>query len=342
MNCLKARFLLILSAIFLNQVVFAEVLRWPQTCTEGELEITNTLNSEVHAWVQTFNPGLLSEDEVIVEAHGLLKLKLKQPGSLTRHSLLHFYANNSLKAFFKCGDQKFPAHSFEGGILTFQKSDLSENKLWIQNIYDGQNKIHIELISEKMKVIFSEDLFLKSFEQFSYKNILFKQPWAALRISAENRFAAFNLTSKGSEGPLLLNLQKSQVNPTAFYFLVAPRENSAESNRESFIVKMTDESMAERARELIANPRLEKMLFAKIEKGHQGFNRNWSKKDKSFWSWSVTRVTNFADLGSTACNGGPQIVEDRINSWLDDPGQICFWNYRVKKELSADEVARGH
>ena len=83
------------------------------------------------------------------------------------------------------------------------------------------------------------------------------------------------------------------------------------------------------------------MLFARIQKNHQGFNRNWSKVEKSFWSWSASEVTDFADLGSTACNGAPQEVDDRMDYWVIDPGQICFWNYRVKKELSPLEVATG-
>ena len=83
------------------------------------------------------------------------------------------------------------------------------------------------------------------------------------------------------------------------------------------------------------------MLFARIQKDHQGFNRNWSKAEKNFWSWSTSEVPNFADIGSTACNGIPQEVEDRIDYWATDPGQICFWNYRVKKELSPSQVAAG-
>ena len=99
--------------------------------------------------------------------------------------------------------------------------------------------------------------------------------------------------------------------------------------------------MAVRARELIKFPQKEKMVFAKIQKQHSGFNRNWTKPEKSFWSWSTSEVTNFADLGSTACNGTPQEVEDRFEHWIVDPGQICFWNYRVKKELTPAEVAAG-
>jgi hypothetical protein len=336
MHGLQTALKIIFCLLFSTLAAHAEVLRWPQVCAQGELQITNTNSENLKVWLQTFTPNLEFETEILLQAHAVSTIPLKQFDASTRFSLLHFYENASVKAVFNCQGKTYPAHSLEGGILTFKKSDLSENKLWVQNLFSGENKFQIEFLNKKMQSLETQSFTLHALQQFSFKQQRPVTNWVYLKISAKNRYAAFNLNSQGSAAlPFAITVQKSTLESMGHYFLVAPRDSLSES----FIVKISDPEMVKRARELVANPALEKMLFAKIEKGDQGFNRNWSKKDKSFWSWSATEVTNFADLGSTACNGAPQIVEDRLESWVKDPGRICFWNYRIKKELSSQEVS---
>ena len=165
-----------------------------------------------------------------------------------------------------------------------------------------------------------------------------EKSWAFVRVQGANRFAAFNLTTSGSEGPILIASQPSDtVSESAAYFEVRSQDNISDS----FIAKITDPDLITQARLQISNPNLEKILFAKITKGHSGFNRNWTKTEKPFWSWSVSEVTSIADLASTSCNGLPQAVEDRVDYWVKDPGRICFWSYRIRKELKPSEVASG-
>jgi hypothetical protein len=109
---------------------------------------------------------------------------------------------------------------------------------------------------------------------------------------------------------------------------------------DNFVVKIEKPELIEKARTQIKNPALEKIVFAKIAKDHNGFNRNFNSGG-SFWSWSATEVTGFGDFGSTACNGQPQMLEDRVDSWIENPGQICFWSYRIKRELTSDEITKG-
>lgn len=330
---------LLVSAIsfFTYQTVKAEVLHWPQLCTTGELHLKNNGSTNISAWLQKFGKNLLRETEIEIAALSSLILPLDPLAKEERYSLLIINENNSFDVKYKCNDRLYSASSLEGGQLTFKKTDLATNQIWIQNLFTDSNEVQIEFQDLEYKKIAS-----KIFNLPSLQSVLFAVPesiknWSYFKFTASHKSTAFNLTAIGNDNPVIVAPQKTEVDFSAYYFLIGPRTGSTDS----FIVKITDENLVERARDLIKNPQKEKMLFARIQKNHQGFNRNWSKVEKSFWSWSTTEVTDFADLGSTACNGAPQEVEDRMDYWVIDPGQICFWNYRVKKELTPIEVASG-
>ncbi len=65
------------------------------------------------------------------------------------------------------------------------------------------------------------------------------------------------------------------------------------------------------------------------------------QKDKSPYSWSVNRVDAFADFAHIDCDGSPDITEERLMQKLNEGGRICFWRYRVVRELKAEEVSSG-
>ncbi|MFN3455909.1 MAG: hypothetical protein ACK41T_13220 [Pseudobdellovibrio sp.] len=169
-----------------------------------------------------------------------------------------------------------------------------------------------------------------------YKNI---KALSRIRVSAEGRFTAFAFRGEKEQiYTYSIKIQPSQIEKVGSYFLVTHRENSGDS----FVVHITDANMIEKARDQIKNPALEKIVFAEVALGHKGFNRNFSTSIKSFWSWSTTRVTNISDLGSINCNGFPQMVEDRAEFWTEYTQKICFWSYRIKKELKYEDVSQNY
>ena len=328
---------LLISTLCFTLPALSEILRWPQLCPSGKLTIQNTSNRTYRAWIQNFSDGKRIETELALPARSQTSVDVKSRRPMDRFTLMHFENPAKISAVYEC--EKTPlrvkAHSVEGGVMNFLKSDLAENKLWIQNLYSDFNQVQIEYLNADHKVVFSESLRLGALEQKNHKPVLPGLEFSYISISAKNRFTAFNLTSLGATGPFSVRAQNSELETKATYFLVGPREGEGDT----FIVQIKDAEMILRARELVTHPELEKMVFAKIEKGHRNYNRNWSKKEKSFWSWAPTEVTNFADYGSTACNGIPQLLEDEIDQWVENPGIICFWNYRIKKELRSSEVA---
>lgn len=315
----------------------AEVFHWPQFCEHGELVIQNNGAKEASVWLQKFNLNLIRETEMEVPAKSSLTVNLESLLKDERFSLLNINIDTPLAVNYRCGGRDFSASKIEGGELTFKRTAQNENQLWLQNLYSGKNEFRLEFRDADGKTLTRQQLQIPALQ-----SLLFTVPdniknWTRLKITGSEKSVIFSLTETGNEHPLSALPQTSEPDLAAAYFLVGPRTG----NSDSFIVKIKDEKTAARARDLIKFPHKEKMLFAKIQKQHSSFNRNWSKPEKSFWSWSTSEVTNFADLGSTACNGTPQEVEDRVDHWIIDPGQICFWNYRVKKELTPAEVAAG-
>lgn len=328
-----------LLAMMFTSELQAEVLRWPQVCLSGELQIVNSNSSEISIWLQKFSNNKLEEIEYTIKSRSTRTIPLAVQSSDEFYSVLHFNPSRTVQVQYDCLNQKFSAHHFEGGILTYRKSNLEENKLWIQNLYSDANHLEIEYLGQQFEVVHRTTVVLKSLQNLTVKtpDDLDPNTWVFVRVQAAQRFASFNLTLNGADGPIFIDTQKTEVNQNAAYFVVGPRDN----NGDQFVIQITDPKMIAQARQQIANPNLEKIIFAKIQKGSSGFNRNWNKLEKSFWSWSTSEVTNIADIGSTECNGIPQAVEDRVDSWVNNPGRICFWSYRIKKELTPDEVASG-
>lgn len=335
MNRTKTTLLIIICVLSAVQSVFAEVLRWPQGCLRGELHVTNPTETAMQGWLQKFKPSLVTEVEHQFPANSSTRISITAKSSTERFSLLHLRAPGSLQATLHCKTKLYPAHSFEGGILTYRRTDFSENLLHIQNLFVADNTVQIQFFDRRFNLLSESSLKLKSRAKINFKIPTLN--WNYVKVSGDNRLAVFSMTTTGSEGPMIIARQPSQVTDDAAYFELKSRDKVGDS----FIVKISNAEMILQARAQIANPNLEKIIFAKIARGHAGFNRNWSKKDRAFWSWSTTEVTAIADLASTSCNGIPQAVEDRVDFWTQNPGRICFWSYRIKREIKPADVASG-
>ena len=328
---------LFLALLLVPNLCLATVHHWVE-CTSGDLFIQNKTTQTQKVWLQTFDPELKVETELELSSLASVKIHLQKKTKTERYSLFNFLKPQDLNVSFNCDANKlnYAATAYEGGELTFRKSDLISQTIYLKNLFTAKNKFKIEILNRFRQPVLNLAVTLNSNEQ---KKIMLQKniDLYFIRISAENKFAAFNLFSQGAQSALILDTQKVAENNLGVFFEVGPRSGYGDS----FTVLISNPAMIAKARLQIADPTLEKMLFAKIQKGHAQQNRNLASTTKSFWNWSVTEVTNIADLGSTACNGLPQIVDDRIDSWAQNPGRICFWTYRIKREVPSSEVATG-
>jgi hypothetical protein len=120
------------------------------------------------------------------------------------------------------------------------------------------------------------------------------------------------------------------------YFLVAERAEVRE-RYDSFVLPLMDEAHIAHARDLIArgpDEAGEPIIFAKIAPGADGINRNLWHPSQPQWSWHVTDVHGFGDMGIELIDGWPTFIEDDVQGWMDNTGgEIGFWSYTVVAEL---------
>lgn len=165
--------------------------------------------------------------------------------------------------------------------------------------------------------------------------------WTARMLTAEGsaHIAAVFTSSYNSKSltadntPVILN---STQNPEVHYFKVANK-----SDTQSFVVALTDPELIKSAKLQISNKAVGRILVANIDFGHNQTNRDLSVARKTPWSWHVSHVFRFAELASQDCDGSPEMLEENLGPWKENLGVICFWNYRVSEELTADQVATG-
>ena len=323
--------------IFYSYATEAKTLHWPDLCSEGQLTVTNKTATTTTFWLQTFAPVLSSEAEYQVESGHQVTISLSGLKPSSRQALLYFTESNSQKltAELKCSDYTAPATENEGGEQIFKKPLTSDFSFYLKNLTNLKNVITIEYLDAYFKTLHKESVSMENQEQGSF-SFQFNENYKYIKITGELKFTSFIIFNKKSQLPFMINPEQVPK-VDGIYFVVSPRSNQGDS----FVVNIKDPQLVSKAREQIKNPTLEKILFGKIQIGSNHFNRNWNSLSKSFWSWSVSEVTNISDLASTSCNGFPQAVEDRLDSWVNDPGRICFWTYRIKQELSPEEVATG-
>ena len=329
-------YIFVFTSLVLVSKIEAKVLFWPDFCSTGTLHVTNTGSKEKFVWLQKFDDQLQSETELSVGPQATLNVHIEKTHETERNSLLYYDTTSQIKARFTCLNESHTTSLYDGGLLTYKRTSSNHHKIWLQNIYTDINTIKIKILDKQTQLIKELSLALnknetKALSLDSYPN------WQNIQISSSNKFSSFLLNGYGSEKPNTSEPVLTEVDSKATYFLVGSRSGEDDT----FVVKITDEKLIAQARNLIKNPSTEKIVFAQVQKNHQGFNRNFNNPAKSLWSWSPTEVTSFADFGSTSCNGHPQILEDRVDSWVEYPGRICFWDYRLKKELSIEEVQTG-
>jgi len=104
---------------------------------------------------------------------------------------------------------------------------------------------------------------------------------------------------------------------------------------QSFVVSLTDPDLIAQARAQISSPGdfRARILIGQISGGSGGVNQNLRGSFNAPWSWHVAKVVKFAEMASQGCDGSPDFVEDFLQSWLDSKSNICFWSYRITREL---------
>lgn len=123
--------------------------------------------------------------------------------------------------------------------------------------------------------------------------------------------------------------------PEGHFFLLTNSQKN-----QSYVVNITNPSMLSEARNQIQNPSSPngRILVGEVGKNSGGFNRDFNDAKKTPWSWHVENAMKFAELASQDCDGSPEMLEELALPWIESSSVICFWNYKVIKELSSSDL----
>lgn len=212
---------------------------------------------------------------------------------------------------------------------------ISQVDLHLVNLSHQNNPVEIQI-----ETVFgstrSQSLVLP--ESFASDHLSLTLPWGvrSLKIRALGRLNARALLSQNTE--LLLEEEKvpSASVPQARYFLFKSMDPQT---TDSFVVPITSAQLIQESLYQINHPTHARLLVARIEKSLAANNRDMTSPLKSPWSWQVVEAQNYADFAHISCDGTPNLVEERLNSWIfETGGTICFWSYRIERELGPDEI----
>lgn len=221
-------------------------------------------------------------------------------------------------------------------------SSVRTVKLHLLNLYLKSNSVKLIAYSRSGEVLGEKTLELEKYYVTSELKWSLSREVARIEVKGTHRLHSL-LTYDGGDSEkvspaVALAPVRLEVDPGKTYFLISTKTARPD---EAFVIALDTPETIATAREQIRNPALEKIVVAGIELGNGGFNRAFQSRDKAPYSWSVSRVDAFADFAHIDCDGSPDIVEERLLQKLNEGGRICFWRYRVVRELSADEVASG-
>lgn len=320
----------------LASICSAEVLHWPKLCANQIVTVKNTSQQTGDILLQTWNHSLVTEMDYVLPAQGQVDISLTNDlaDPDQDYSLLSYEMAGTFSVATTCSTFSAQANSIEGGEIYFHVNPQDTNQVYLKNLFAGTNVFLIEEVNLLGISVAAAQVATVDFRQSKTVAIKTHPETYYLKVSSLNRFSSFVLTEHSVISPSLTKPQPSLASPLGVYFLMGPMSGDGDQ----FIVNITDTNLIAQARAEITNPA--KILAAQVILGHQGFNRNLASVEKSFWSWSTTTVTGFQKFGSAICNGSPQTVEDQIEKWAQAPGSICFWGYRVKKELTTAEIMK--
>lgn len=324
-----------------SDVVYAPAFCDPAALT---LTVTNKTSEPQRVWTQVRIDDELQETHHDLEPKSQIKIRGSEFLSDKIGFSMKSWSPNSLQISASCDDTT----SFSLGNLTTPQvshwllSSTKTVKIHLLNLYLKSQVVRLKALNKQGAVIEEKTVSLEEYYDTQVFKWTLAEEIGRVEIEGQERLHSLLFYDiQGEEKPAparVLKLVPLPVDTTKAYFLVSTKESQPE---EAFVIALSDTQQVSIAREQIQNPTLEKIIVAGIELGNGGFNRAFRSRDKSPYSWSVNRVDAFADFAHISCDGSPDLTEENLMKKLNEGGRICFWRYRIVRELSPVEVASG-
>jgi hypothetical protein len=332
----------ILIGALLSSVSRAENYYSPLLCPveNAYLQVENSTAEVQSFWFQHLGETPFTESYSEIKAHGKLSLPLSDYYSAGETAIALKTQVPGLNFSARCKDSTVEWR-LENQTSPWKSLGVGEDdsilNLNLTNLSQQDNALEVSF--ESFRGILGTQLITLP-AAFKNQALLLNLPYGTRFVSfhGKGRWAGKVLSDLSQEVPLHdETLQLHQI-PQKRYFLFA---SLYPETTETFVVPMENPLMIQQTFQQMNDPNSARLLVARIEKSQSGLNRDLSSVYKTPWSWQVAEAQNYADFAHISCNGTPQIVEERLNAWmLETGGTICFWNYRVVRELNPWEITQ--
>lgn len=325
----------------------AEVFYVPSFCDPAQLKIQaqNPSKQPQRFWTQNRVGEELQERHFDLQAGETLNVDAEMFLTASQAFSIKTWEPDILRFTAQCADEpKIPlstitspeiSHYFPRGVRTV--------KMKLANLFLESQPVLLTAYSKTGTVIGTQTVKLKNYYDTQAIKWNLDQDIARVDVRGEARlhsWAFFDTGLSESLSPALaLKPAALATDQGKTYFLISTRDAKAD---ESYVIALSDDAQIKTARAQIKQTGFEKILVARIQIGHGQMNRNFYSKDKSPYSWSVSQVDAFADFAHISCDGSPDLTEERLIQNLNEGGRICFWRYRVVRELKPIEVSTGN
>ncbi len=324
-----------------SDVVYAPAFCAPEHLT---LVVTNKTSEPQRVWTQVRFEDEIQEMHHDIEPKSKVSLRGSEFLATKMGFSLKSWNKNTLQITASCENSpSIPLSDLTSSQVShWLPSSVKTVKIHLLNLFLKSNKVKLKAFSRASVLIEEKELTLEKYYDTSSLKWTLPSEIARIEIEGQERLNSVLFYDQQGEEKISPALALKPVSLPAdakkTYFLVSTKESRPD---EAFVIALEDTQMIATAREQIRNPQLEKIVVAGIELGHGGFNRAFLARDKSPYSWSVNRVDAFADFAHIDCDGSPDLTEERLLQKMNEGGRICFWRYRVVKELTFQEVSSG-
>lgn len=322
----------------------AESLYLPHLPGSGQILVTNSSSEPEYLWIIFKSQDHIEERSFKVSAQGQLEIPEKdldsdgmeysiRTSSAKVQAQLQVQLNLEKEEWIAANNNANPNVGFQ--LRRGFESPPKTLSLALQNHNIQRQKIVVDFYDWRHLKLSTLELQSSEYFKTSIHELNVPARASLVEIRGEARLHARIQTSIGwHEGESLGSIRVEAPEDQTYILL------SNDQRSESFVAALTDPDLIHRAREIIKTGSYE-FLSGVIGPAKLSLNRAFHGPDLTPWSWSVTEVTNFATLGSQSCDGSPSIVEDSLPRWLAAK-RICFWGFRLIRELTPQEVRSGH
>lgn len=329
-------------AAFTTASAHAENFYSPLLCPVSNtyMQVDNATSEAQSFWFQKLGKTPFDEAYGEVKAQGSLSFPLSDYPYTSETAIAVKTQAPGLTFSARCKDSTL-RWKLENQVSPWKHLDVTVDdyllNLNLSNLSQQDNVLEISFESPR-GVLARQTLTLPA--EFKNHTQLLNLPYGTriISIHGKGRWTGKVLNEISQEVPLHEETLQLAQAPRVRYFLFA---SLYPDTTENFAVPMDEPSLIQQTLEQIRDPLSARLLVARIEKSLAGTNRDFSSATKTPWSWRVIQAQNYADFAHISCNGTPQIVEERLNAWmLETGGTICFWNYRVVRELNPWEITQ--